>query len=130
MHLRELAPFTADAQVWRGFDHLLALGVGSLLLVPVGLVTAGDLRAVRDGCPVPWREVWAVIDVPLSGAVAVSPQSMACELPRLVRATSAYGWQRDRLTPDPGHGVRAQRWVNANGVRFVRLDGKREAARW
>lgn len=129
MHLRELSPFAADAQVWRGFDHLLALGVGSLLLVPVGLVTAGDLRTVRDGCPVPWREVWAALDVPLAGA-AVSPEAMARELPRLVRATSPYGWQRDRLTPDPGHGVRAQRWVNAQGVRFVKIEARREVRKW
>ena len=58
--------FSADGLVYRAFWHLVAARVGSLLCVPFHLVT-GRCDAVQDYCPVPWEEVFAVLDEPFSG---------------------------------------------------------------
>lgn len=60
-HIDILSLFSADRQVYRAFDHLVAARLGTLLLVPPRLVV-GTMAAVVDGCPVPWEEVHAVLE--------------------------------------------------------------------
>lgn len=69
--LERLRLFSADGQVYRAFDHLIASRMGTLLLVPVHLVTGpwhleSGSPAVVDGCPVPWEEVHAVLKYPVT----------------------------------------------------------------
>lgn len=61
--IERLRCFSADGQVYRAFNHLIAARMGTLLLVPIHLVT-GRCEAVLDGCPVPWEEVHAVLEYP------------------------------------------------------------------
>jgi hypothetical protein len=61
--IERLRLFAADSQVYRAFHHLIAARMGTLLLVPLHLVT-GRCDAVVDGCPVPWEEVHAVLEYP------------------------------------------------------------------
>lgn len=58
-----LTLFSADRKVYRAFGHLIAARMGTLLLVPDGMVV-GELGAVLDGCPVPAEEVYAVLEYP------------------------------------------------------------------
>ncbi len=60
LSLSAIAAFSASVRLHRAFGHLVAAAAGSLLCVPLPLA-AGDLRAVVDGCPVPWEEVWALL---------------------------------------------------------------------
>ena len=65
--IERLHLFSTDGQVYRAFDHLIAARMGTLLLVPMHLVT-GRCDAVIDGCPVPWEEVHAVLEYPAGNA--------------------------------------------------------------
>ena len=55
--------FSADGQVYRAFEHLVAASMGTLLLVPERLVV-GEHGAIQEGCPVPAEEVYAVLHYP------------------------------------------------------------------
>lgn len=90
-----VARFAVDGRVWRAFDHLLATGPGRLALFPVGLVD-GDLTRVVDGCPVPWAEVWAVIDAPEAPAGRVlTPEALARLAPLAAAHLPPHGWWMD-----------------------------------
>lgn len=84
-----------DGRVWRAFDHLIATGPGRLLLVPV-VTMEGDFTRVTDGCPVPWQEVWAVLDAPLPAAPEVLTHERLARLaPFAAVHFSPFGWVRD-----------------------------------
>lgn len=118
-----IAGFAADGRVYRAFDHLLAVGAADLLLVPLGRTT-GDLRHVTDGCPLPWPEVWTVIDADPKDiaatlnapgtAVPVPPEAMCADHPRLALITP-YGWTLDLLAH------RMERLTHVSGIRFARV---------
>lgn len=113
--LETLAGFSHDGRVFRSFDHLILARGGELLLVPV-FMAAGDLRRVVDGCPVPWEEVFDVLDAPTSAVSVGDPNGLA--VPRALRALLPDGWQlqvfkmarREKLT---------RRFVHASGIRFA-----------
>lgn len=125
VHVTTIGRFAADGRVWRAFDHLLALGRGSLLLVPVGLGD-GDLRRVTDGCPVPWPEVWAVLDVPLGDGRVVSPSRLAELSPLAAAHLAPYGWVRD-VVPAQGTVPTMMRLTSPEGVRMALLGGVQHA---
>jgi hypothetical protein len=89
-----VARFSRDGRVWRAFDCLLAAGPGTLLLVPVGLAE-GDLTRVVDGCPVPWPEVWAVLDAPAEQVRQLPPEALAKLVPLAAAWLTPFGWERD-----------------------------------
>lgn len=64
-YIDNLRQFSADGQVYRGFDHLIAARMGTLLLVPVRLV-CGRSDEVLNGTPVPYEEVQAVLEYPVT----------------------------------------------------------------
>lgn len=112
--LVSLLPFSHDGCAYRAFDHLILARPGALLLVPVWLAT-GNLKSVVDGCPVPWAEVFDVLDAP-----AESVSMGAVWLPPEVWAVLPENWQEQqfRLT------LRAEplrRFVHLSGVRFADL---------
>lgn len=118
-----IAGFAADGRVYRAFGHLLAVGAADLLLVPLGRTT-GDLRTVTDSCPVPWTEVWSVLDTEPTDvanvlhtpgtAVPVPPEAMCTDHPRLALITP-YGWMLDHMAH------RLERLTHASGIRFARV---------
>ena len=118
VHLVELARFAADQRVFRAFDHLIATRAGELLLLPVHLAE-GDLRAVIDGCPVPWEEAWAALDTPVAGA-PFAAERLAAHFPRLYRLFRD-GWTLDHI--GIGNSQREnrslERMTHDSGVRFV-----------
>lgn len=61
--IERLRLFAADGVTYRAFHNLIAARMGTLLLVPMHLVT-GRCDAVVDGCPVSWEEVHAVLEYP------------------------------------------------------------------
>ncbi|MBU1692319.1 MAG: hypothetical protein KJ958_00865 [Gammaproteobacteria bacterium] len=67
LHISALSTFSADGNIYRAFDHLIAARMGTVLLAPIHAVQ-GDLTQVVDGCPVPWEEVGAVLDAPFDQA--------------------------------------------------------------
>lgn len=120
IHVRTIAQFAGDGRVWRAFDHLLAAGPGRLLLVPVGLAD-GSLSAVTDGCPVPWPEVWAVLDAPLrEEAPALAPERLAALAPLAAAHLTPYGWVRD-VVPAAAAVPTLTRLISPDGVRLALL---------
>lgn len=113
--LETLTRFSHDGRVFRSFDHLILPRSGALLLVPVWMAT-GDLRRVVDGCPVPWEEVFDVLDAPAAG-VSVGDAEV---VPLPLRGLIADGWQlqvfrlarREKTT---------RRFVHPSGIRFAEL---------
>lgn len=70
-YIDNLRQFSADGQVYRAFDHLIAARMGTLLMVPIKRVkVAWHLPSGRpstvNGCPVPYEEVHAVLEYPVS----------------------------------------------------------------
>ena len=53
--------FSGNGTVYRAYDHLIAATHGMLLLAPI-IVVQGRFDGVVDGCPVPWEEVFSVIE--------------------------------------------------------------------
>ncbi len=94
INVSTVARFASNHKVWRAFDHLLAAGAGSLLLVPVGLAE-GDLTTVVDGCPVPWPEVWAVLDAPAVRSEPLCEQALYRCAPLAAVSFAPFGWVRD-----------------------------------
>lgn len=118
-----IAGFAADGRVYRAFGHLLAVGAADLLLVPLGRTT-GSLLNVTDHCPLPWAEVWSVLDAAPPGiasvlndpppAVPVPPEAMCADHPRLALITP-YGWTLDHMAH------RLERLTHVSGIRFARV---------
>lgn len=112
--------FAADGRVWRAFDHLLATGPGTLALFPVGLID-GDLTRVTDGCPVPWPEVWAVLDTPCTPwDRPLPPEVLARLVPKAAAHLSPYGWTQD-VVPARATVPSMTRLVAPCGVRVALL---------
>lgn len=111
--LETLSAFSHDGRVFRSFDHLILARPGALLLAPVW-VAVGDLRRVIDGCPVPWVEVFDVLDAPAAW-VAVGEPGM---VPAPLRRLSGDEWQVQgfRLAL---RGKTTRRFVHSSGIRFA-----------
>jgi len=115
--LQSIAAFAHDGRVCRSFGRFLAARNGSLLVVPVVLVS-GDFSAVRDACPVPWTEVLAVIESPLSdSAQLLSPEQLLMAAPRVAALFPPYGWSQDSISTGPGWGP-VSRVTSPDGVMF------------
>lgn len=65
LHIDRVRAFANQGKVYRAFNHLIAARMGTLLMVPMQLI-AGRCDDVIDGCPVPWEEVHAVLEYPVS----------------------------------------------------------------
>ncbi|MCW5625063.1 MAG: hypothetical protein KIT73_10135 [Burkholderiales bacterium] len=63
-----LAAFTAGGVVYRAFGCAIAAGCGSLLIVPKQCL-ASRLDELAHGCPVPFEEVLATLETPVTRAV-------------------------------------------------------------
>lgn len=123
IHIRTIAGLAVPRpEVFRAFDHLIALHHGALLLVPVGLVD-GDITGVIDRCPVPWPEVWAVLDVPPVSPEALSPERLARLAPALAQALPPHGWVRD-CVPAGERVPTLQRLTGPSGVRWASLPAR------
>ena len=114
-----IGALAVDGRVWRAFDHLIVQFGGGVVLVPVGLVE-GDLTGVIDRCPVPWEEVWTVLDVPPGCVRQVSERTMYERYAGLVKLGGAVGWVWEDLSP-AGRVPTIRRLMAPNGVRFARL---------
>lgn len=115
--LPSLAPFSHNGQVFRSFGRLLAVRSGQLLAVPVAL-GAGDFSTVRDGCPVPWHEVFAAVDSPISVfSEALDAAAFTASHPALAALFSPHGWVQDWISLSAG-GRPVARVSSPDGVIF------------
>jgi hypothetical protein len=111
--LGTLAGWSHDGRVFRSFDHLILPKPGALLLVPVW-VASGDLRRVIDGCPVPWEEVFDVLDAPAAGVSVGDPEVV----PTPLRALAGDDWQLQVFRM--ARRLRStRRFVHSSGMRFA-----------
>lgn len=55
------------AQPHRCFDHVVAAMPGMVVAVPEILIS-GCLKNLPPTCPVPWHEIWSVLDVETVGS--------------------------------------------------------------
>jgi hypothetical protein len=118
--LSVIAAFSSSGVVFRAFGHLLAAADGTLLAVPV-VASAGDLRRVVDGCPVPWEEVWAVVDAPLEAdASLLAPDQLVRRFPGLA-ALARSGWVVDRVPAFAAGRRVATRVSHPCGIRFAKV---------
>lgn len=113
--LETLAGFSQDGRVFRSFDHLILPKNGELLLVPVWAAT-GDFRRVIDGCPVPWEEVFDVLDAPAMGVSVGDPEIV----PSPLRALAGDDWQL-QLFRLARREKKTRRFVHSSGIRFADL---------
>lgn len=112
--------FAADGQVYRAFDHLIASRMGTLLLVPMHLVY-GRCDEVVDGCPVPWEEVHAVLEYPVTHPLTQPAKwnvdDYIEQLEYLGIDTSAC--ELDAITPMVNGEEKVLRMVHPCGVRYA-----------
>jgi hypothetical protein len=115
--ISSLATLAHEGRVYRSFGRLLAVRSGALLAVPVALA-AGDFSAVRDGCPVPWYEVLAAVDTPVSTFSApLSGDELTMTQPALAALFSPHGWTQDFIVLCAG-GRPVARVSSPDGVIF------------
>ena len=63
MHaIATLQRFASDGLVYRAFDHAVVAAMGLVVAVPLWH-TEGCLKELPDQSPVPWMELWAVLDI-------------------------------------------------------------------
>lgn len=119
-----LRHFSADGQVYRAFNHLIAASMGRLLLVPIHLVS-GRCDEVIDGCPVPWEEVHAVLEYPVSHPVdQFRPHAWSDELQKIeVLGINAADCGIDRIAPMVKGEEKVLRLVHPCGVRYAVVMG-------
>lgn len=120
LHINTLSLFSADRQVYRAFDHLVAARSGTLLLVPPRLV-AGDLSEVVNGCPVPHEEVYAVLEYQTkdrkewNGLTAWTDEIAQLEYLGLDPSVC----EMDYITPMVKGEAKVLRLVHPSGVRYA-----------
>lgn len=126
VHIDTLRLFAADGQVYRAFDHLIAARMGTLLLVPLHLVTGpwhlpSGRPAVVDGCPVPWEEVHAVLEYPATNPIVHAVATLA-EFNSLqwfpTLGLSPAACELDHIAPMVNGKEKVLRLVHPCGVRF------------
>ena len=106
-----------EGRVYRAFGRLLAVRNGQLLAV-AGALGSGDFSAVRDGCPVPWYEVLAAIDTPVSPvSLALWSDDLTAISPALAALFSPHGWVQDFIVLCAG-GRPVARVSSPDGVIF------------
>ena len=117
--ISSIAAFSSSGYVHRAFGHLVAAKPGSLLVVPLPLVT-GDLRQVVDGCPVPWAEVWLLIDTDPLKPVALESSQVLATWPTLAKV-AASGWVIDSLPFQINSRDVVRRISHPSGIRFAQV---------
>lgn len=120
LHIESMRHFAADGLVYRAFNHLIAARMGALLLVPFHRVQ-GSFEAVVDGCPVPWEEVYAVLDYP---AVHTFTNPARWNIHNHVRQLESFGidpaaCELDYIAPMMNGEEKVLRLVHPYGVRFA-----------
>jgi len=118
-----LRTFSADGNIYRAFGHLVASRMGTLLLVPFHLVI-GRCDDVVDGCPVPWEEVFAVLEYP-----AVNPLTNPAQWNGASNAMRTFarlglhftGCVLDTITPMVNGKETTLRLVHPCGVRYAEV---------
>lgn len=124
--LEHLRLFAADGQVYRAFGHLIAARMGTLLMVPLRLVTGpfhlpDGKPALVDGCPVPHEEVFAVLQYqvtnPLTHPAKWNVDDYIEQLEYLGIDTSACAL--DTITPMVNGEEKVLRLVHPCGVRYA-----------
>ncbi|MCX7206072.1 MAG: hypothetical protein NT086_08855 [Proteobacteria bacterium] len=91
--LDQLRPFAANDVLYRCYGHVIAAGDGTLLVVPITLVS-GDLRQLVDGCPVSYHEALTVIETPISMDLPVCvDDGMHCRTVRNLIHLDANPWR-------------------------------------
>lgn len=65
-HTAALKQYAADGLVYRAFDHAVIAAMGMVVAVPL-IHTDGLLTGLVDQSPVPWQELWAVLDTEPTG---------------------------------------------------------------
>lgn len=123
IHISKLAEFSTHGQVYRAFGHLIVINIGKLILVPMQLV-GGRLDQVVDGCPVPWEEVFAVLEYP-----AVNPLTNPAQWNGASNAMRTFarlglhftGCVLDTITPMVNGKETTLRLVHPCGVRYAEV---------
>lgn len=118
--IERLRLFSADGQVYRAFNHLIAARMGTLLLVPIHLVT-GRFEEVVDGCPVPWEEVHAVLEYPASNRIdPFLSHAWNDELQQVeYLGIAAMECEMDYITPMVKGEEKVLRLVHPTGLRYA-----------
>jgi hypothetical protein len=114
-----LQGFSADGRVYRAYDHLIAATHGMLLVAPL-IVVQGRFHDVVDGCPVPWEEVYGLIDSPHSPAMMdlVQLPVISFELDRLhPLGLDRNQWEFDFIGTHDDSRRNILRFTHASGVR-------------
>lgn len=126
--IERLRLFSADGQVYRAFHHLIAARMGTLLMVPLRLVTGpfhlpDGKPALADGCPVPHEEVFAVLQYPVTHQLA-DPQGYGWNVDDHVQQLEFLGLdpgacEMDYITPMVKGEEKVLRLVHPCGVRYA-----------
>jgi len=115
--VERLQLFATDGQLYRAFDRLIAARMGTLLLVPFHLVI-GRCDEVLDGCPVPWEDVFAVLEYPRQHIyTALIQDDLVDQLKHLGIDVTACA--RDTIAPMVNGPEKVLRLVHPCGVRYA-----------
>lgn len=116
-----LCDLSSDRQLYRAYDRLIAATHGTVLVVPQVLVK-GRFHDVIDGCPVPWEEVYSIIELPVKPFVMdlASMPAVHAQLDRLDCLGLDHGqWEFDLIGIHDDSRRNIIRFIHASGVRYA-----------
>lgn len=117
IHIAALPMFSADGNIHRAFDHLIAAKSGFVLLVPIHLVQ-GNFTDVVDGCPVPWEEVDDILTTePRTVHSFDFSDEDYSKVVLNLSAIAASGWMFDVMNINGNQKATAWRFTHDSGVR-------------
>jgi len=96
MILRDFGRPVSD-EIYRAYDHLIAVRLGMVLMVPVGAVS-GALTSMTDLCPVPWLEATAVLGVEYDKAADLSLMKLVAQSHQILAERSPLSQFAKRVT--------------------------------
>ena len=121
--VERLQLFATDGQLYRAFGYLVASKTGTLLLVPFHLVI-GRCDEVLDGCPVPWEDVFAVLEYQHAGEINPAPANWRIGVVNMLKTLTSLGLDQegcvlDHIQPMFHGPEKVLRLVHPCGVRYA-----------
>lgn len=116
-----LCDLSSNRRLYRAYDRLIAATHGTVLIVPQ-IMVKGRFHDVVDGCPVPWEEVYSIIEMPVKPFV-MDLASMPAVHDQLYRlgclGLDRSQWEFDLIGIHDDSRRNIIRFIHASGVRYA-----------
>ena len=107
-----LKKYSYKGVCYRCFDHVIAVQSGLVVAVPTTIVS-GPVQGVHPYCPLPWEEMWAILDTAPS-AEAEFDTDLFAHIPQIL---NELGLSKEVFKTAPLPEYKSTVFVHASGIR-------------